>query len=133
MPNIYGRQIQDANFIVTTAFPAAAGNANSAAINLQSVYSQPERLELSLSWPAMSALADTKNVIFKVQHSADGSSYSDLGITKTITGAGGVGVAAGEYLFKVPSNSGPYFRINAAEDSAGGNITASNFVFKALF
>ena len=129
MPNKFGRQIADASLVVTTAFPAAAGTANSNSIDTGSTYSQNERMEYSLTWPLLSALADTKNVIFNVQDSADGSTgWTNIGITKTITGAGGLGVAAGEYLFRIASTTRRYIRVTAAEDAAGGTITASTYV-----
>ena len=133
MPNKFGRQIADASLVVTTAFPAAAGTANSASIDTGSTYSQNERAEYSLTWPLLSALADTKNVIFNVQDSADNSSFANIGITKTITGAGGLGTAAGEFLFRLPSTARRYIRVTAAQDAAGGNITASNYVVTPYF
>lgn len=134
MPNKYGRQVADASLVVATAFPAAAATANSASIDTGSVYSQAERVEYAISWPALAALADTKNVIFNVQDSADGSSgWANIGITKTITGAGGAGVALGEYLFRLASSTRRYIRVSAALDSAGGTITASSFTVTPYF
>ena len=134
MPNKFGRSVADASLVIATAFPAAAATANSASIDTGSTYSQAERVEYAISWPALSALADTKNVIFNVQESADGSTnWANVGITKTITGAGGAGVAAGEYLFRLASTAKRYIRVTAAEDSAGGNITASNFTLTSYF
>jgi hypothetical protein len=133
MPNNAGRQIGDASFSTSKAFPAAAASASSSSFDLGKNYLTPSNIEGQITWPALAALADTKNVVFVAEHSDDDSSYSTMGITRTITGAGGAGVAKGEFLFRLPSNAKRYVRVTATEDSAGGNITASSFTFALLF
>lgn len=133
MPNQAGRQIGDANFSTSKAFPAAAASASSNSFDLGKNYLTPANIEGQITWPAVAGLADSKNVVFTVEHSDDDSTYSTAGITKTITGAGGLGVAKGEFLYRLPSNAKRYIRVTAALDSAGGTITASSFTHALLF
>lgn len=122
--------MKDAALVQTKAFPAAAANNSTTAFDLGPVsnpgHIAPENVEIEIAWPALAALADSKNVVFKVQDSADNSTFADLGLTKTITGAGGAGVAAGSVRFRLPQGTRRYLRVNQAEDSAGGDITASS-------
>lgn len=133
MANEFSRNIQDASLQNSTAFPAAGANNSSATIDLGAGVAKHFNAEVEISWPAMAALADTKNVIFTLQDSADDSSYASIEMVHTITGAGGAGVAAGTKRFRLPSNVRQYLKLNAAEDAAGGNITASSYTLKLLF
>jgi len=133
MPNVLGRGILDANLTAVTAFPAAGATANSASLDLGPKYLQSERLEFGIVWPLVTPLADTKNLIFNVQTSPDNSTWTNAGITKTITGAGGIGTPAGEYLFRLASTAPQYVRVSVAEDAAGGVVTGLNFTLNAYF
>lgn len=129
--------MKDAQFIQETSFPAAGANNNSTAFDLntrgQAGEISPEHVELEISWPAMAALADDKDVDFTVQDSADGVSFASLGMTHKITGAGGAGVAAGSKSFRLPKNARRYVRINQAEEAAGGDITGSKSTVSLIF
>jgi hypothetical protein len=135
-----GRAIQDKQLTSVTAFPAAAGNNNSASFDLgargNAGKSNPDELcEVLISWPILAALVDAKNVVFTLQDSADNSSFaaSNPAIAKTITGAGGIGVAAGSVKFRLPAGVRQFVRVNAAEDAAGGTITGSSYTVQLLF
>lgn len=135
MANEFARNIVDATLLKTTAFAAAGASANSDSIDLGSTssYEQGVDMECQISWPALANLVDTKTIIFTVESSTDDSTFVTLGITKTLTGAGGVGVAAGTFRFRIPSDSNRYIRINQATLAAGGDNTASSSTLKLLF
>jgi hypothetical protein len=133
MANEFARKIQDANLTTTKALPAAAANNSHDGIDLGLSYHSPGNVELEISWPAITALVDDKTIIFTVNDSADNSSFTSLGLTHTLTGAGGVGVAAGTKRFRLPSNTRRYINVNQAVLTAGGTLTASSTTVKLLF
>lgn len=128
--------MKDALLIKTKAFPAAAATNNSDTLDLGASSAvggiKPGSLEVQISWPALAALADTKNVVFTVQDSADDSSYAAIGLAYTITGAGGAGVAAGSVTLRLPPSTRRYLRVYAALDSGGGTITASSYTVSLI-
>lgn len=120
--------MRDANLITTKAFPAAGANNSHNSIDLelaggvQSIL--PRNVEMEIAWPALPALVDTKTVTFKIQDSADNAAWADLPINYVLTGAGGVGVAAGTLQVRLPGNIRRYVRVNQAVLAAGGDSTA---------
>lgn len=137
MANEFDRNIKD-NSLIVTANPPTAGAANqTATIDLGSTgsYNQAHAVEVEVVIPAMAALADTKNLVIKLQHSTDNSTFSDVDpLTQTtVTGAGGVGNAAKTVRFRLPSNINRYVQFTQTEDAAGGNITASVITYRLLF
>ena len=135
-----GRLRVDPAFSKTTAFPAAGASNQSASFDLGAHGNAAtgiftEGIEAQISWPTLAALADTKNVLFTLQDSADNASFASVNplITKTITGAGGIGVAAGAVKFRIPAGVRQFMRVQATEDAAGGVITASSYTFSLLF
>lgn len=118
------RNIKDAKLLVTKVFPAAAANDNTGTIDLQVAGYKPEGMALQISWPALPNLADAKTIIFTIQDSADNNTFASLGITYTLTGAGGVGVAAGSINFRLPAHTRRYVQVNRAVLVAGGDNTA---------
>ena len=129
---------RDAKLITTKALPAAAANNSHDGIDLGARTSPngvfPGEVELLIEWPALPALADTKVVTFKVQDSADNSTFADLGLSvTTAAGAGGAGAAAGSKGFRLPKNVRRYVRVNQAVDSAGGDNTARTTTVSLVF
>jgi hypothetical protein len=121
------RALKDAKLIVTKVFPAAAANDDTTTIDLQSAGYKPETIALNIAWPALPNLADAKTIIFTVKDSADDSSYAAIngGPSYTLTGAGGVGVAAGNVNLRLPATTRRYIRVNRAVLTAGGDNTAA--------
>lgn len=122
----FQRNIQDASARATQtkAFAAAGADNDSTAFDLGAPRAS-ENMELEIAWPDLPNLVDAKTIIFTVYDSADNSSFTTLGLTHTITGAGGVGVAAGTKRFRLPGDCRRYVRWNQATLAAGGDNTAS--------
>jgi len=121
------RALKDAKLIVTKVFPAAAANDNTTSIDLGSAGYKPEHMALNIAWPALPNLVDAKTIIFTVQDSADNSSFAAIngGPAYTLTGAGGVGVAAGNVNLRLPATTRRYIQVNRAVLTAGGDSTAA--------
>lgn len=121
---------KDAKLITTKALPAAAASNSHDGIDLgartspNGVY--PGSSEIEISWPALPALVDAKTVTFTVQDSADNSSFASIGLTHTLTGAGGAGVAAGTKRFRLPSTVRRYVNVLQAVLTGGGDSTAKS-------
>jgi len=130
-----GRNLKDANFIATTALPAAGASNNSNVFNLGAGTFLPEEIELQVSIPATPSLADTKNLTLTIEDSADNASFSAItGLaTIVVTGAGGAGAAAKTETIRLPSTTRQYLRLNQAVDAAGGDSTAVSTTFQLLF
>jgi hypothetical protein len=131
------RNLVDALKVVTKALPAAAANADSAAIDLGQVNGGLiENIAFELEVPATPALVEAKTITFSVKDSADNSSFAaiDPAITTVITGAGSAaGGAAKTVRFRLPPTARRYIAVNAAVLADGGNNTGVSFTFRALF
>lgn len=129
--------MKDALLITTKALPAAAASNSHTGIDIGARTSPngifPGSVELEISWPALPALVDAKTVIFTVNDSANNSSFTSLGLTHTLTGAGGVGVAAGTKRFRLPSNVRQYVNVSQAVLTAGGDNTAVSTTVSLIF
>jgi hypothetical protein len=131
--------MKDAAHIVTKPLPAAGANNNTATLDTGAARTAPNGVlcacsgTLELTWPALPNLVDAKTVTFKVQDSADDSGYADLGLTWTLTGAGGAGVAAGSKRFVLPPDVRRYVQVNTAVAAAGGDSTAKSVSVAFLF
>lgn len=131
--------MKDAALIVTKALPAAGANHNSGTLDTGAPRTTPNGVlaanagTIELVWPALPSLVDAKTVTFKVQDSADDAAYPDLGLSWTLTGAGGVGVPAGSKRFVLPPDVRRYVQVNAAVAAAGGDSTAKSFTVAFLF
>lgn len=117
------RSIQDASLLVTKFLPAAGANNNTAGIDIGVDAFVVEEAELRIRVPATPALADAKSITFTVQDSADNAAFTSLGITFTVTGAGGVGAAAQDFYTRLPANTRRYVGVNQAVAAAGGDST----------
>lgn len=130
-----GRNLKDANFIATTALPAAGASNNSNVFDLGAGNFLPEEIELQISLPATPNLADTKNVTLTIQDSADNVTFAAITGLATVvaTGAGGVGAAAKTETIRLPSTTRQYLRLNQAVDAVGGDSTGVSTTFQLLF
>lgn len=118
--------IRDANLQQTIALPNGAASVNSASIDLQNgpngVF--PGKMQIEVVAPALATadLPDTKTMVYKLEDSADDSSFAtvpgcDAIITQT--GAGGAGAAAATELVRVPKDVRRYLRLTATNDGTG--------------
>jgi hypothetical protein len=128
--------MKDALLRKTKAFPAAAAANNCDTIDLgtpSGVGGQtPDNLEVKISWPALANLVDDKTVTFDVRDSANDSSYAAVGLSYVITGAGGMGVAAGSVTLRLPASFRRYLRVYSTVLTGGGNNTASEYTVELL-
>jgi hypothetical protein len=125
------RERLDALTTVTKALPAANANVNSATIDLETVdNSALEHVELIVSIPATTTLADGTDITVKVQDSADDSSYADVaGLgSQIVTGKTGDGSDAVTLRWKlIPGKVRRYVQVNVAVENLGGNNTGTSF------
>ncbi|CAB4152718.1 hypothetical protein UFOVP612_21 [uncultured Caudovirales phage] len=131
----YNRNLQDKNFVSTVTLLAAG--ANTASFDLEQVEGGDiTNVVFELAGPALTTaqLADTKVVTYKLEDSADGSSFATVDplIQTTQTGAGGAGAAAKTIRFRLPANTRRYVRIAQTATATPGTLTAS-MVAKLLF
>jgi hypothetical protein len=129
--------MKDALLITTKAFPAAAASNSHTGIDLGARTSPngsfPGEIDLEISWPALPALVDAKTITFTVQDSADNSSFTSLNITHVLTGAGGLGVAAGTKRIRLPRAVRRYVNVLQAVLTAGGDSTALSSTVALVF
>jgi hypothetical protein len=131
------RTIHDGLLKATTALPAAAAQANSASIDLEQVAISPvnEAFAVKVSVPALPSLANSTTATFKLQDSADDSSFDDIPelAALVMTGGGGVGAPAAERSYRLPDTARRYLRLNQAVAADGGNNTAVSSTLQLTF
>jgi hypothetical protein len=128
------KKFKDALLIVSTAAPAAGASANGTALDLRAGR-KPFGQELEVSFPAIAALADTKNLVVTFQDSDDNSTFGAnlaFGSAK-VTGAGGAGSAASYQYLPIPVDAKQYVRPVLTLDAAGGTITASSVTVSVVY
>lgn len=119
------RSIKDTQLTTTKALPAAAATNYHASIDLaQTTKEAIEAVELIVSVPATPALVYDKDITLAVQDSANDSDFTDLGISKVITGEYGGGADASEWRVALPSTCRRYVRVSQTVESGGGTNTA---------
>lgn len=129
------RLVRDAQLSVTKALPAAAANNNSGTIDLGTGPFHQEEIVIEISIPAMSAHSDTtKNVVIKLQDSADDSTYNDVSpaISFTLAGVASTGTSATVKRLKLPPGTRRYIQFNQAVDSGGPTLTAKSVTYSVL-
>jgi hypothetical protein len=136
MPNQYGAQVTDATLNPAAfALPAAASTStSSAAIDFGLDVFKIANLELALVIPALSTTIapDTRTVSVLLETSTV-SNFASVVAQQTVvyTGAGGVGIAATETLFRLPSNAPRYARFTVtfgASTTTGAAFNATGTV-----
>jgi hypothetical protein len=130
MPNEFSRNTQDASLTETATIPATAVDAFTADINLgtNSKAFLTEEHELEIAFPAFTVgqLANGATVTAVVLNGAAASpTGTALGITRVVTGAGGVGAAATSFRVRLPAATLQYLRVKftPSTTSAGGTAT----------
>jgi hypothetical protein len=131
----YNRNQQDDNYSSTVTLLAAG--ANTASFDLeQATGGDIEAVVFQLAAPALATaeLSDTKVVTYKLEDSADNSSWASVDplIQTTQTGAGGAGAAAKTIRFRLPANTRRYVRIAQTASATPGTL-AQAMVAKLLF
>jgi hypothetical protein len=131
----YNRNLQDKNFISTVTVLAAG--ANTGTFDLEQVEGGDiESIVFELAAPALltAELTDGKILTYKLEDSADGSSFATVDplIQTTQTGAGGAGAAAKTIRFRLPANTRRYVRIAQTASASPGTL-AKAMVAKLLF
>jgi hypothetical protein len=135
MSTTYNRNLQDKNFVSTVTVLAAG--ANTAIFDLeQAEGGDIEKVVFELAAPALltAELTDGKILTYKLEDSADGSSFATVDplIQTTQTGAGGAGAAAKTIRFRLPANTRRYVRIAQTATATPGTL-AKAMVAKLLF
>lgn len=127
------RNLIDKLLEVTTALPAQNTAKQTATIDLG--LGLPEGIQLEISVPALTALADGQTCTIKVQDSADDSTYADLvGLsTLVLTGAGGAGAAAANRKVYLPPATRRYIQLNIACSATAGDNTAKSVTHRLRF
>lgn len=133
----HARNIKDAKWEFTKAFPAAGAQAVFTAIDLENV--APGRdpdWECEIEFPATPSLVDAKTIIARAYTTA-GAADSLAGLDPiaqlTVTGAGGVGAATAFVRFALPSTAKQFLRVTLDVLAAGGDSTALSATTRLLF
>jgi hypothetical protein len=134
----YIRQLRDANFIWTTALPAAGNSNTTAVINLRAVNgdADPSLFDINVDVPALPNHTDTTKVItFTVQDSADGSAFANVAplIQCQVPGVASTGSAETVFTFRLPPTVRQYVQIVQAVPAGDGNNTAASPEVALLF
>lgn len=133
----YSRNLRDANFAVTRAFPAAAATATTTAFDLtQRLGGEIELVEAEIVVPALPANSDnTKTITIALHDSADNSSFAatDPLVQTSIVGVTTTGSAAKTVRFRFPPSTRRYVRLSISVASGGGDNTAASVGFNLLF
>ena len=123
--------MRDANLISSCAFPAAGGTAATIGIDLGESLAMahgtrlPSKVEAVISYTALPNLADAHSATLTLQDSDDNLSFTSISDVATITGAGGIGAAAGNTRFRLPPLTRRYLCISITVAAGGGDNSAS--------
>jgi hypothetical protein len=134
-----GKNLKDLTLKETKALPAAAG-----AVNLDSIDTQNgpngslDGVDLILTAPALNAteLPSAKTMTYKLQDSADDSSFSDVnGYEQICKQTGGTsGAAAAETVrITLPPTIGRYIRVVATGGTGIGDCSGSSMTVELAF
>lgn len=127
--------MQDQNLTKVTAFPAAGATSNPTGLDTKTgpvTGPVDGQAQFNIAAPATPSLADTKTIIYTIEHSDSPSSgFAAIpGVANHIsTGASGAGAAAVNEFRHIPKNTKRYIRCTAAVLSAGGDSTALSYTF----
>lgn len=133
-----GRQLQDNNLTISTAFPAAGASVTGTAIdtgdNTSGIF--PEGVALEVTSEATPNLPNAETITYTVLADTANPPTTALtpSLTYTTTGSAGNGaaIAAGTVKWRLPANTGRYLAVKAAVSANGANNTAKTFTFKLL-
>lgn len=127
--------IKDAKLEVTKAFPNAAANNTTDAIDLEQVCGGDlSNVAVELEIPELTALVATKTATFTFQHGDAANSLADTDpvITHVVTGAEGNGHAAETVRFRLPVACKRYIAMKCAVLTGGGDNTAKSYKLRVV-
>lgn len=128
------RNIKDTQLQTTKALPAAAATNYHNSVDIgQATKDAIEAVELLVTIPATPALVEDKTIVLTAQDSADDTTFTSLGISKTITGAYGGGAAADTWRIALPSTCRQYVRLAQTVESGGGTNTGVTITVDWVF
>ena len=130
------RFLKDVKLRAVTALPAANANNNSASIDLgPKPYPTIETIQARIGLPATTTLVHEKDITFKIQDSADNTTFADVAALATfvVGGISGNGNAAAERVVSLPPTVRRYVRVNAAVETGGGDNTGTSYTFELVF
>lgn len=126
----------DALLEVSKAFPAAAANNTTDAIDLRQVPAgELENIVVELDIPATTTLVADKTATFTFQHKAaatDSFADTDPVISKIVTGKSGNGSDAAKVQFRLPPGCKRYIAMKCAVLTGGGDNTAKSYTLRVL-
>ena len=127
----------DHNTTKRTAARTTAGTSYTAAIDTGSplgVGNIVGQCKLRLTNPLIDGLTNAKTVTFTVQDSADNSDFADVvGLpARAVTGAGGLGGAAGTINWEWSTPLRRYIRVKEVVEATPGTIIAYNYDFSLV-
>jgi len=130
MANEFGNNIQDA-LVNPAAFAmgAASASTTSAVIDLGVDTYKHGNVEFELAVPALATgvIPDASLVSLILETSTTSNFAAIVGTyTETVTGAGGVGIAATVARFRLPSNAPRYARFKTTRGAGGTTAAAFN-------
>lgn len=130
------RAITDLDLKVTATLPNAANTVNSNSIDLGATtpYPTTEKIQARISHTTATS-ANTLNLNFRLQDSADNSSFTNVAQTANpILRSTGVSTsyAAANVVFMLPPNVRRYVRAVAVGEANGGNASDGTFSLEIL-
>jgi hypothetical protein len=133
----YNRNIRDALFATTKAFPAANAVAVTDAFDLEQTSGGTlENVEAEIVIPALPNNSDnTKTITIALHDSADNSSFAatDPLVQTSIVGVTTTGSAAKTVRFRFPPVTRRYVRLSVSVPTGAGDNTAASVGFNLLF
>ena len=135
MPNEFSRNTQDADLSKSIVLPASPGAVTTADIDLgtNSKGFLTENHELEIFVPALNAtqLPNGATITVLIQNGPTAGTTVSSGISRVITGAGGVGSAASTFRVRLPANSAQFLNVRFTAATTG-SLTAITAAVKLL-
>jgi hypothetical protein len=130
------RRLQDASLSKNVALPTGAATANTTGIDLGQATPFPvtEAFHAKISTTA-AAGANNKNIVIKLQDSADNSTFANIAAlgALTVTDANGAGFPAGSLTVSLPPSTRRYVRGQATSEANGGASNNGTLTVDFLF
>jgi hypothetical protein len=133
MSTNFSRNLKDKDKEVTATL--AQAGVNSPSIDLEQIEGGDiEQIVGQLVVPVTAGITDAKVLTFKLEDSADNSTFAAIDplISTTATGAGGNGTPALDTRFRFPPVTRRYVRIAQTATSSSGTFT-NDLTFRLLF
>lgn len=114
--------LRDADLVASVNLPAEGATSKTPSLDLGQ-RGGVDGAVLETSVPATPNLVASKKITIKVESSDDGTTWTETGITASVTGVTGGGEAFAQ-SFRVPYECGRYVRASFAIAAASGDNTA---------